>query len=30
LASENGHTETAMALFKAGADVRFKDNDGYG
>jgi hypothetical protein len=29
-ASLNGHTETAMALVKAGADVRCKDNDGYG
>jgi hypothetical protein len=30
LASHNGHTETAMALAKAGADVRCKSNDGYG
>ena len=30
MASENGHTETAMALAKAGADVHCKDNDGYG
>jgi hypothetical protein len=29
-ASVNGHTETAMALVKAGADVRCKNNDGYG
>ncbi len=29
-ASQNGHTETAMALVKAGADVHCKDNDGYG
>ncbi len=29
-ASLNGHTETAMALVKAGADVHCKDNDGYG
>jgi hypothetical protein len=29
-ASLNGHTETAMALAKAGADVHCKDNDGYG
>jgi hypothetical protein len=29
-ASSNGHTETAMALVKAGADVHCKDNDGYG
>ena len=28
LASENGHTETAMALAKAGADVQCEDNDG--
>jgi ankyrin repeat protein len=28
-ASNNGHTETAMALAKAGADVHCKDNDGY-
>jgi hypothetical protein len=30
VASENGRTETAMALVKAGADVHGKDNDGYG
>ncbi len=30
LASQNGHTETAMALFKADTDVHCKDNDGYG
>ncbi len=30
LASLNGHTETEMALVKAGADVHGKDNDGYG
>ncbi len=30
LASFNGHTETAMALVKAGADVHCKENDGYG
>ncbi len=30
LASQDGHTETATALVKAGADVRCKDNDGYG
>ncbi len=29
-ASENGCTETAMALVKAGADVHCKDNEGYG
>jgi hypothetical protein len=29
-ASSNGHTETALALVKAGADVHFKSNDGYG
>ena len=29
-ASLNGHTETAMALVKAGADVHCKDDDGYG
>jgi hypothetical protein len=29
-ASSNGHTETAMALVKAGADVHCKDNDGCG
>jgi hypothetical protein len=29
-ASQNGHTETAMALVKAGADVHCKDNNGYG
>ncbi len=29
-ASLNGHTETAMALVKAGADVHCKDNGGYG
>ncbi len=29
-ASQNGHTETAMALVKAGADVHCKDNIGYG
>jgi hypothetical protein len=29
-ASQNGHTETAMALVKAGADVHGKDDDGYG
>jgi hypothetical protein len=28
-ASQNGHTETAMALVKAGADMRCKDSDGY-
>jgi hypothetical protein len=30
LASEKGHTETAMALVKAGADVQGKTNEGYG
>ena len=30
LASCDGHTETAMALVEAGADVHCKDNDGYG
>jgi hypothetical protein len=30
LASLNGHTETAMALVRAGADVHCKANDGYG
>jgi ankyrin repeat protein len=30
LASENGNTETAMALVELGADVHFKSNDGYG
>jgi hypothetical protein len=29
-ASLDGHTETAMALVKAGADALSKDNDGYG
>ncbi len=29
-ASEWGHTETAMALVKAGADVHCKANDGHG
>ena len=29
-ASLNGHTETAMALVKAGADVHCKANDGCG
>ncbi len=29
-ASQDGHTETAMALVKAGADVHCKDDDGYG
>jgi hypothetical protein len=29
-ASQNGHTETAMALVKADADVQCKDTDGYG
>ncbi len=29
-ASSNGYTATAMALVKAGADVRCKANDGYG
>jgi hypothetical protein len=29
-ASSNGHTETALALITAGADMRCKDNDGYG
>jgi hypothetical protein len=29
-ASQEGHTETAMALAKAGADVRCKANGGYG
>jgi hypothetical protein len=29
-ASENGHTETAMALVMAGADVHGKDSAGYG
>jgi hypothetical protein len=29
-ASRNGHTETAMALVEAGADVHCKANDGYG
>ena len=28
-ASSSGHTETAMALIEAGADVHCKDNDGY-
>jgi hypothetical protein len=28
-ALNNGHTETAMGLVKAGADVHCKDNDGY-
>jgi hypothetical protein len=28
-ASQEGHTETAMALVKAGADVHCKTNDGY-
>ncbi len=30
MASERGHTETAMALVEAGADVHCKDDDGYG
>jgi hypothetical protein len=30
LALLNGHTETAMALAKAGVDVHCKDDDGYG
>jgi ankyrin repeat protein len=30
LASENGHTETALALIKAGADVHYTTNDGSG
>ncbi len=29
-ASQNGHTETALALVKAGADVHCKTNDGCG
>jgi hypothetical protein len=29
-ASQNGKTETAMALVEAGADVRCKNNEGYG
>ncbi len=29
-ASVNGHTRTAIALVKAGADVHCQDNDGYG
>jgi ankyrin repeat protein len=29
-ASQNGHTATALALVKAGADVHRKANDGYG
>ncbi len=29
-ASQNGHTETAMALVEAGADVHCKANEGYG
>ncbi len=29
-ASQNGHTEIAMALVKAGADVHCNGNDGYG
>ncbi len=29
-ASDKGHTETAMALVKAGADVHCKNIDGYG
>ncbi len=29
-ASSNGHTETALALVKAGADLHGKTNDGYG
>jgi hypothetical protein len=29
-ASQNGHTETAMVLVKAGADVHCKDTEGYG
>jgi hypothetical protein len=29
-ASVNGHTETVQALLINGADVRGKDNDGYG
>ncbi len=28
--SRNGHTETAMALVEAGADVHSKTNKGYG
>ncbi len=30
VASSKGHTETAMALVNAGADVHCKTNDGYG
>jgi hypothetical protein len=30
LASQEGHTETALALVTAGADVHCQDNDGYG
>ncbi len=30
LALKRGHTETAVALLKAGADVNCKDNNGYG
>ncbi len=30
LASQQGHTETAMALVTAGADVHCKANNGYG
>ncbi len=29
-ASQNGHTETSLALVKAGADVHSKTNNGYG
>ncbi len=30
LASDQGHTQTALALVEAGADVHCKDKDGYG
>ena len=29
-ASKNGHTETALALVKAGADVHYRNRSGYG
>ncbi len=29
IAAKNGHTETAIAMFKAGADVHCKNNAGY-